>query len=67
MIHEMKKRGMNISQIAHELGRDRKTIRKICSAPNRLLTSVVSGGRASWIHSKTISVVAWKKGVSTPT
>ena len=28
MIHEMKKRGMNISQIANELGRDRKTIRK---------------------------------------
>ena len=28
MIHEMKKRGMNISQIAHELGRDRKTISK---------------------------------------
>src|SRR5690606_3406381 len=28
MIHEMKKRGMSISQIANELGRDRKTIRK---------------------------------------
>lgn len=28
MIHEMKKRGMNITQIAHELGRDRKTISK---------------------------------------
>lgn len=28
MIHEMKKRGMNISQIANELGRDRKTISK---------------------------------------
>jgi len=28
MIHEMKKRGMNITQIADELGRDRKTIRK---------------------------------------
>jgi len=27
-IHEMKKRGMNITQIADELGRDRKTIRK---------------------------------------
>jgi transposase len=28
MIHEMRKRGMNITQIAEELGRDRKTIRK---------------------------------------
>jgi transposase len=28
VIHEMKKRGMNISQIANELGRDRKTISK---------------------------------------
>ncbi|WP_286890679.1 IS21 family transposase [Thermobacillus sp.] len=28
MIHEIKKRGMSISQIANELGRDRKTIRK---------------------------------------
>jgi transposase len=28
MIHEMKKRGMSITQIAQELGRDRKTIRK---------------------------------------
>jgi transposase len=28
MIHDMKKRGMNITQIANELGRDRKTIRK---------------------------------------
>jgi transposase len=28
VIHEMKKRGMNISQIANELGRDRKTITK---------------------------------------
>ncbi|WP_335338492.1 helix-turn-helix domain-containing protein [Paenibacillus naphthalenovorans] len=28
MIHDMKNRGMNISQIANELGRDRKTISK---------------------------------------
>src|SRR5690606_6285502 len=28
MIHEMRKRGMSITQIAEELGRDRKTIRK---------------------------------------
>lgn len=28
MIHEMKKKGMSIRQIAQELGRDRKTIRK---------------------------------------
>jgi transposase len=28
MIHEMRKRGMSITRIAQEMGRDRKTIRK---------------------------------------
>ncbi|PUA34651.1 hypothetical protein C8Z91_34880 [Paenibacillus elgii] len=49
---DMKQRGMNITQIAEELDRDRKTVGKWLEQdwPRELLEAKANRGKAGWIQ-----------------
>lgn len=66
VIQEMKQRGISITSIAKELGRDRKTIRRWIreGVPGDYRRTVEKPEKKSWLPSRLTSDNGWKKVAS---